>query len=175
MTVDAPTWLIQSKFWLLICLAIPSFLCTICIFIYFFRQKQNFVIDHHLTLTLVIVCFLQLTTNIPFIADYYHNKIVFSSTNAFCIWWTWWEYSLNGLLLFLMAWGSIERHILVFHRSLVNTRRKRIIFHFIPTFISGCYPCMFYFAVVILNSCQNSWNYDEVSLFTFYTKQNIFI
>lgn len=62
------------------------------------------------------------------------------------------------------------------HRSLINTQRKRILFHFIPTFITVFYPCLFYFAIVILNSCQNSWNYDEVSLFAFYiTKQNIFI
>lgn len=64
-----------------------------------------------------------------------------------------------------MAWGSIERHILIFHSLLMSTRRKRMIFHILPILIVCAYPLIFYFAVIIFNSCENHWDYSMVSFF----------
>jgi hypothetical protein len=113
---------------------------------------------------LIVAGFIQMVTDTPFAIAYYHYGTVVLASNAFCTWWNWLDYSLNGFLLFVMAWGSIERHLLIFHRNLMNTRRKRILFHFLPMSIAGLYPVVFYFAAIVLNSCQNQWNYDAVNI-----------
>ncbi|UJR31083.1 hypothetical protein I4U23_018591 [Adineta vaga] len=161
MTEDVMSWLPQVKFWLLLVLSIPSTICSILIFIYFFRQRLKLTLDHHLTLVLVTGSFIQLTTNFPFIMIYNYFNFVIPTTTSFCLWWNWWEYASNGVLLFAMAWGSIERHLLVFSRTIMITRRKRIFFHVLPMLIACLYPVMFYFIVIILNPCQNQWNFNE--------------
>ncbi|CAF3378516.1 unnamed protein product [Rotaria socialis] len=156
------TWLEQLKFWVLLTLTIPSTICSILIFIYFYQQQRKISIYHHLTLLLTIGSFLQLTINFPFIMAYYHRGTVIRASSSFCLWWNWWEYSINGLLLFVMAWGSIERHILVFNRAALATRRNKLLFHILPMVVVCFYPGIFYFAVMILNTCTNQWNYDAV-------------
>ncbi|CAF3623445.1 unnamed protein product [Rotaria sp. Silwood1] len=156
------SWPEQVKFWILLTLSIPSTICSILIFIYFYRKRRNILIHHHLTLILIITSFLQLTTNFPFIMVYYQHGRVISASNSFCSWWNWWEYSTNGVLLFVMAWGSIERHLLVFNRTIMDTKRKRFFYHVLPMASVCIYPFIFYFAIIILNTCKNRWNYNEV-------------
>ncbi|CAF2104627.1 unnamed protein product [Rotaria magnacalcarata] len=156
------SWLVQVKFWMLLTLTIPSTICSILIFIYFYRQRRKISIYHHLTLVLIIGSFLQLTINFPFIMAYYHRGKVIPASSSFCLWWNWWEYSINGLLLFVMAWGSVERHILIFHRAALVTRRNQLLFHILPMAIACFYPGIFYFTVMILNTCTNQWNYDAI-------------
>jgi hypothetical protein len=156
-------WLSSVKFWILLIFSIPSIICSILILIYFYQQRHHILLYHHLTLVLIIISFLQMTTNIPFVMSYYHSSTVILASNAFCIWWNWWEYSLNGILLFIMAWGSIERHLLIFHWTTMNTRRKRILFHLGSMLLAGLYPLIFYFIVLVLNPCKNQWNYDAVN------------
>lgn len=162
MSDDSMDWLTQTKFWILLLLTIPSIVCSISIFIYYCKKWQNISINNHLTLILIIISFLQMTINFPFIMDYYQRGTVFYKTNTFCLWWNWWEYGFNGSLLFIMAWGSIERHLLIFYRTLMNNKQKIIIFHYLPMTIFGLYPLIFYFVVMALNTCQNQWNYDIV-------------
>ncbi|CAF2645091.1 unnamed protein product [Rotaria sp. Silwood2] len=93
---------------------------------------------------------------------YHQRGRVILSSNSFCSWWNWWEYSNNGILLFVMAWGSIERHLLVFNRTMMDTKRKRFLFHVLPMTSACIYPVIFYFAIIILNTCKNRWNYNKV-------------
>ncbi|CAF0795777.1 unnamed protein product [Rotaria sordida] len=93
---------------------------------------------------------------------YYQHGTVTLASDKFCSWWTWWEYAINGLLLFVMAWGSIERHLLIFNRTMMDTKRKRFFFHVLPMILICLYPLIFYFITVILNTCKNQWNYNAV-------------
>jgi hypothetical protein len=157
------SWLFQLKFWFLLILSIPSALCSFIILIHFYQQRNNLSIHHHLTLLLTAISFLQITTQIPLEIAYYQRGEVIPGTNAFCKWWTWWEFSLNGTSRFIMSWGSIERHFLVFHIYLMATKRKRFIFHLLPTIITSFFPVLFYLEAIILNQCKPSWDYTLVS------------
>jgi hypothetical protein len=167
MADDGMSWLLQVKFWILLISSSLSIVCSVFIFIYFYRQRKKLSIHHHLNLVLIILSFMQMITDFPFALIYYHYGKVIPTSNSFCLWWNWWDYSLEGALLFTMAWGSIERHLLIFHNFLVSTRRKRIIFHILPTLSVCVYPWIFYFAAIILNSCENDWYYDVVSFMFF--------
>lgn len=157
-------WLEKVKFGILFSITIPSVICSILIFIYFYQKRSNISIHHHVTLVLIIGSFLQMLTNFPFMMIYYVNGKVVPESDSFCILWNWWEYSINTLLIFVMAWTSIERHLLVFNRTIMITSRRRFFFHLLPMLIGCLYPLIFYLAVIVLNTCTNKWNYNMVSI-----------
>lgn len=153
----------RVKFWILLVLSIPSTICSLLIFLYFYNRRKRLSIQLHVILLLVIVSFIQITTDNPFgIAYYYHEQVPITS-NSFCLWWNWWDYSTSGMLIMIMAWGSVERHVLVFHNAVMSTRRKRTIFHLFPMLLVCIYPLIFYFAIIFLNSCENDWDFNTVS------------
>jgi cytochrome b len=157
-------WTMAVKFWLLIILSIPSAICSLLIFAYFYRQRKQRSIHHHMTLLLVFLSFLQVTTDLPFVILYYQHGEVAVTTDSFCLWWNWWDYSTSGLLIFAMAWACVERHLLVFYNAMVSTRRKRILFHHIPIGIVCVYPLIFYLVVIVFNTCENQWDFQTVRL-----------
>jgi hypothetical protein len=170
MSSDSVSLLSQIKFWFLIIFSIPCALCSILILIHLYQKRNNLSIHHHLTLLLTTISLLQVTTQIPLGIAYYRGEEVIPATSAFCTWWTWWTFSLNGTSRFIMVWGSIERHFLIFNISLMATKTKRWIFHILPTLITATYPIVFYFIAIVLNTCQKCWNYRAVSSNIFETK-----
>ena len=162
MADDSMQWLSQVKFWILIVLTIPSAICSILILIYFFQRRNNISPHHHVIIVLIVTSLFQIVADMTSVMAYYHRGQVIPASSAFCTWWNWAEYASNGVLRWSMAWGSIERHLLVFNHAMTNTRQKRIVFHICPMILVCLYPCLFYFSVMVLNSCQNRWDYKTV-------------
>ncbi|UJR31094.1 hypothetical protein I4U23_018602 [Adineta vaga] len=162
MVENTISLLYTVKFWFLLILSVPSVSCSISIIIYFCRQKRTISHHHHLTLVLVILSLLQITTDILFSILFYRQGRVIITSAAFCTWWNWWEYSLNGFLLFIMAWSSVQRHMFVFRNAFLAIRWQRIVFHFFPFVIACAYPFLFYLSVIILNKCENQWDFNVV-------------
>ena len=155
--------LFTIKFWLLLSLSIPSAICSIFIFVYFCQKRRKLSVHLRFTFLLVLISFLQITSDLPFVMIYYRRGEVAVSSNSFCLWWNWWDYSTSSLLIFVMAWGCIERYALVFHNSLLLNRRRRYLFHTIPLIVVWTYPLFFYLIVIVFNSCVNEWNFKLVS------------
>lgn len=169
---SVPSVLSRVKFWLLLALSIPSTICSLLIFLYFYNRRKRLSIQLHVILLLVVVSFIQITTDNPFgIAYYYHEQVPITS-NIFCLWWNWWDYSTSGMLIMIMAWGSVERHVLVFRNTMMSNRRKRRLFHLLPMLIVSIYPLIFYFAVIFLNSCENAWDFTMVSCLSIFENKN---
>ena len=158
----------QVKFWSALVLSISSTICILLIYVYFYRQRKNISLHQPLTVVLITISFIQIISDFPFSMIYYHYGIVIPSSDTFCLWWNWWEYSLSVALLFVMAWGSFERHLLIFNNSLMNTRQQRFFFHVLLKLTSYIYLFIFYFAAILVNSCENVWDYEWVNkLFSF--------
>ena len=155
--------LFTIKFWLLLGLSVPSTICSIFIFVYFCQKRKKLSAHLRFTFLLVLISFLQITTDLPFVMIYYYQGEVAFSSDSFCLWWNWWDYSTSSLLIFAMAWGCIERYFLVFYNALLSNRRKRFIFHAVPLIVVCAYPLLFYLFVIIFNSCENTWQFDMVS------------
>ncbi|UJR38532.1 hypothetical protein I4U23_031200 [Adineta vaga] len=62
------------------------------------------------------------------------------ATNAYCKWWTFLEYTLNGAGEMLMATISIQRHIIVFNAGAFKIRSFRYLFHHLPLLLYIVYP-----------------------------------
>ena len=155
-------WLSQVKFWILLILSIPSTLCSLLILTYFYRRRNHVSLHHHLTIVLLVASLFEILADMTSVMAFYSRGRVIPTTSGFCIWWNVAEYTANGVILFSMAWGSVERHLLIFHNSLMGSRRKRFVFHFGPMILACLYPCLFYFSAIALSSCQNQWDYEAV-------------
>ncbi|CAF3424809.1 unnamed protein product, partial [Rotaria sp. Silwood2] len=94
--------------------------------------------------------------------SYYYMNYIWPPTNTYCVWWTWCEFSLNGIGLFLMAWISIERHLIIFHsHTMLQTRWKKWTFHFIPiVFCLIWAPLLFFILVVLSPLCTTLWDFN---------------
>lgn len=153
----------QSRFVLMLAFQIPAITLSILIFVYFaFIRPVCFKLKNHGWLILLIVNFFQLLFNLPMPMSYNYLNYIWTTTNAYCVWWTWCEFSLNSIGLFLMACISIERQLLVFHaRTVVQIRWKKCLFHFLPIIFCLFWAPLFFFIVVVISPlCTTSWNYN---------------
>ncbi|CAF0942170.1 unnamed protein product [Adineta steineri] len=96
--------------------------------------------------------------------SYYYLNYIWPATNGYCVWWTYCEYSLNAAGLFLTAWISVERHLLIFHAHRVFRKRwKKWIFHFIPIVFCLIWAPVFYFVIVVISPwCTNLWDFNRI-------------
>ena len=79
--------LFTIKFWLLLSLSIPSTICSIFIFVYFCQKRKKLSAHHRFAFLLVLISFLQITTDLPFVMIYYRRVGIAVSYNSFCLWW----------------------------------------------------------------------------------------
>jgi len=153
------------KFILLLILEIPAVFVSIFIFQYFISHRiARSKLKNHVWLVLLILNFLQLLINLPMPMSFYYIGRIWPPTNAYCVWWTWYQYSTNAASLILMAWASIERHIFIFNsRLFLGAQWKKWIFHFIPILVCIVGPSLWYMALVIITpNCMNVWDFNHV-------------
>jgi hypothetical protein len=142
---------------------IPSVLISIYILYQFFRFRQNRSrLNNHSIIALIIVSFIETTSELPIALQYLRLGHVEPNKYSFCIFWIWYNFSLQTVNLSLMTWTSIERHILIFHSNLIQTSMGKIKYHYIPLIISSMYIPIFYFACIIIYQCENFFDYTSI-------------
>ena len=86
---------------------------------------------------------------------------VLSSTPAFCSTWVFVGPTAYIATYILMAWASIERHILVFYPNWFRSKTKCLFFHYLPLAICILWPVLFYFVILIILPCDVTFNYNK--------------
>jgi hypothetical protein len=152
------------QFAVILVLQIPSIAVSLLIFVYFVRNRQiRSQLNHRIILVLLAVNFLEVATDLPMPLSFYHTSMAKPSTNSYCVWWTWYEFSLNTVCLFLMAWASIERHILIFSSHWMQGRWKRRALHIAPIIFCLLWTPLFYVVMIIISPhCSTIWRFDSV-------------
>ncbi|CAF3366106.1 unnamed protein product [Rotaria socialis] len=141
-------------------------LFSILIIAYFARNHEvRSKFKNHGWFVLIIVNFTQLLLDLPMPMNYYRMGTVWPASNEYCVWWTWCEFSLNTIGLFLMAWVLVERYVLIFHpHAMIQSRWKKWIFHFTPIILSLIWaPTLYLVLVVISPYCTNEWDFGSVN------------
>ncbi|UJR12049.1 hypothetical protein I4U23_016227 [Adineta vaga] len=160
---DEMSRILDAKFSIMVILLSISIPCSICIFIYFYQLRKKISIHQHLlTFILVLFCFLDMIINYLIALYQNRNQRVISETSSFCAWWNWWAYSLTIALVWVVACGSIERHLLIFHNTLIATRKRRFFLHILPMLTAITYSYTFYFIVITFHSCEDYWDYKSL-------------
>ena len=148
------------RFWLMLLFNVPSVICAVCLVAYILinRVQRHALHNHTILLILLIGLPVQLM-DINFYLIFFHFGTVLPSTPIVCRLWWLADYGFVCGGLILMAWLSVERHILIFHdRWLANTR-GRFLFHYLPLIILVAYISIFYAIVNFFLPCENIYVY----------------
>jgi hypothetical protein len=81
-------------------------------------------------------------------------------TPAFCTAWTMADSAPYVSFSMLMSWGSIERHILIFHSNWFRSKRKCFFLHYLPFVVCLLYPATFYIVTMIIIPCDIPFDYS---------------
>ncbi|CAF1332442.1 unnamed protein product [Didymodactylos carnosus] len=130
---------------ILISVQIPAILCSIfCLYHFLWTRELRHGIHNHAIICLLICSLLAIATELPIAEQFLVYGIVYPSTRSFCLFWNYWNFTLNNGNIFIMAWMSIERHLLIFHSNLYRTSRGRLLYHFVPLLSAVVYSplCM---------------------------------
>lgn len=93
----------ELKLAILLPCQVLSILCSLFIFINIIQRPSKLIkpIRNHFILVLLITSFLQVTTELSMVENYLHTGVVRPSTNAYCLFFNWYEFSLNGISVFV--------------------------------------------------------------------------
>jgi hypothetical protein len=63
----------------------------------------------------------------------------------------------------LMVWASIERHFLIFHASMFNTRVHRVMGHYLPLVFCFVYPTIYYTYFILFYPCESYYDMTKLT------------
>ncbi|CAF1406972.1 unnamed protein product [Adineta ricciae] len=117
-------------------------------------------LNNHVIIVLLIMGLIEELTDIPWYIHYYRTGTAFSLTSAFCYTWAYIGSNIYVLNFILMAWASIERHMLIFHSKWFATRWICFALHYLPIAICLIVPSLFYLFTYFILPCDTSFNYN---------------
>ena len=153
-------WSRSLRFWLLLIFDIPSLLCSFFVLYHLLSNRASrCALHNHTVIVLLLIALIFQMTDIPWYLDFIRHGFVRPSAPTRCL--IWWLvdlgfYNTNALVL---AWASIERHILVFHNQWVSTRRKRFFCHYAPLVCLLLYSMFYYALVIFVPPCKHTFIY----------------
>lgn len=155
------------QFWSFLIFQIPSLACTIFLLYHFlFNAKLRRALDNHVIIILLLLTFCIEVFDNPLYIDAYRfggHQNSFPLSIPVCLMWWFIDYGFYGAITVYLAWGSIERHILVFHHRFVRTSRQKFFFHYIPLTIISIYLLAFYIAVIFFPPCENPFDFHSLA------------
>ena len=153
----------RVKFSVFLSLQIPSILCSLYLFAqYAIRANLRRSIHYHILV--VLLCSSLVFVMIPVSASeaFFYTSTVRPASNLFCSMWIWIHYSINIGNLMLMAFACAERHWLLFRLNALETRQKRMFYHYMPMAICLLYPVLFYFVLIFLYPCTAMYDFNQL-------------
>ena len=144
------------KFSLYLLFLIPSVICAIFILynLLFYRTFSRALNNHVLILLLFISVICQVTIY-PWMLYFYHTPTPWPRSLVFCMIWGFIDWGLYVTQIILVAWTSIERHILIFHDKWILTKRNRFLIHYLPLSLLLSYCLIFYMVAYFFPPCEN--------------------
>jgi hypothetical protein len=145
------------RFWLLLLADIPSVICTIFILFHMFTDRVlRRALQNHVIAALLISGMAIQLIDIPFYLTFIRFNHIWPQTQTACFIWWYADVGICFTSVVILAWASIERHILVFHDNWVSTRKKRFLIHYLSLFTVIGYPLCFYLLALLLYPCNHS-------------------
>ena len=152
----------RIRFLFLLCFNIPAIICTVFLLIYLlFKPTIRKELQNHVIIAILFTALVIQLTDVNFYIVFAEFNHVWSSTWSFCAFWNLIAIGFFNLIAMLLAWAAIERHILVFHTSLVNTQKKRLIFHYIPLVLTIIYCLIVRIYSLYFPPCETIYDYTQ--------------
>ena len=163
-SIDISLSSVNVQFLLLLIVELISLMCTLLILIYTYFHWQAMVskpIHNHAILLIILISFFYITLDLPFTISFYHLGYDIYRSLHFCQWWYWIDYTLIAMSLHVTAIASLQRYIFIFKHYLVRGHLTRWICHYFPLLSCMILSSVFYFIVIVLYPCENTYDYSE--------------
>ena len=134
---------------------VPSFCCAIQILRFGHQNNPLTSLPNHVLVCLLIASMWTIAIDLPFTQSYLWYGSVPFHTPSMCIFYNVSFFGAVALNRMLMAFLSIERHFLVFRPQLYRAYRSRLLFHYIPLFLSICFILIYFIVTNIFITCSN--------------------
>jgi hypothetical protein len=162
--VSTPDLSDAFQFWSILSFGIPSLICSLFIFYRYLSDpiRRHALYNHPILIILMANTMLILTDFLWTLDSLRRPGHVLSSTPTFCMFWWVLDFNLYNTQTLILAWASIERHILIFHSQLILTRKRKFYYHYLPPIILIIYLTSFYVGVVFFPPCDNEFDFTSV-------------
>lgn len=139
------------RFWLLLISDIPSLACSIfIIWAFIIDRTLRYSLAHHPLLISNLFVLIYLLIDVSFYLNFTTIGYVWPQHPAMCLTWRFADIATYSGCCILVAWASIERHILVFHDRWLATRTRRFLLHYLPLTVILVYVLIYYIVVLLL-------------------------
>ena len=148
------------NFWVFLILDVPAVMCSIFALYHLLKDRQlRTALHNHVTILILLFNLIYQLVDIPLHLQYFSTGIVRPATPALCLIWLFIDYGFFFTDLVLLMWASFERHILIFHTSMLTTQRRRLFVHYLPIFVIVMFMMLFYGVVIFAPPCQNTFDF----------------
>ena len=148
------------RFWFYLVPLIPSILCSIFVLYHLLTQRAlRTAINNHVVILMISFGLIYEVTDIVWYIHFFRTGTPLSATPAFCRIWVFIDSAFYVIISMLMAWASIERHILIFHPNWTATKIKCFFVHYLPLTFCSAYPTIFYGGIFLVLPCDIPFDY----------------
>ena len=158
----------RIRFWLYLVPLVPSILCSIFVLHRLLVTRAlRTAPNNHVVILILSFGLLYEITDVVWYIDFYRMGAPLSATPAFCLTWIFIDVSVYVTITLLMAWASIERHILVFHPNWIGTTTACFFIHYLPMLICCVYPATFYAYMFFVEPCALPFDYTMTTCYRY--------
>ncbi|CAF3320504.1 unnamed protein product [Rotaria socialis] len=152
-----------GRFWLVLIFEIPSVICSIFILYHFLACRSlRRALYNHVFIAIVLITLIVELTDVPWTLKFYQSSTVRSVAHSLCIAWVYANEGLYITITLLVAWATVERHILIFHNQWITTKKQIILIHVLPLVIILVYGFGYNFIMIVFPPCQNTFDYTQI-------------
>jgi hypothetical protein len=154
------SWPRPLRFWLLLIFVVPSITCSLFLLYHLlFDRTLRHALNNHTIIVLLILAFIFQLIDIPWYLDFIRRGIVWPQTPAHCLVWWFVDLGVYNTTAIVLAWASIERHILIFHTRWISTQKKRFFVHYLPLILLLLYATIYYTDLIFFPPCEQTYAY----------------
>ena len=156
-------WPRPLRFWLLLIFEVPAVSTSLFALTFILTNRAARSATHnHTIIVLLVLGLINQLIDVPWHLDFLQKGIVSPSTPARCLVWWFVNLGIYNTASLVLAWMSIERHILVFHNRWTTNRRKRFMIHSLPLISILIYAMAYYTWVIFYPPCRHTFVYTLV-------------
>lgn len=166
-----------ARFWILLLTDFPSIICSFILLSYFFGNRTaRCALNNHVIVLVIIYGFGTQLVDTPLYLGFIINSGVKPSVPSICLLWWVVAFGTYNTVQILMAWASIERHLLIFNDRWTTTKRGRFFSHYLPLIFIIIYTFIFYLYVLFILPCENTYLYNlpQCNAYPCYQSDSIF-
>ena len=149
------------QFGILLFFTIISLPCFAFVLYHILSNRVHYAaLNNHVVILLLVSNAIQTLTDVPLQLIYYYKGIIWPQNLNFCLFLYFIDLYFFTSSFLLLAWASLERHILIFHAALFTGRFRRLLGHYVPLGFCYVYPLVYYVVFFFFYPCEDSYDME---------------